>query len=189
MVVDAFSGAVIGEPPGEGAGPEPTLTVLDQLAWLIWPMEGLEDSEVGAFRVLEVNSAVTPEASERARSRGRSQSSSPTSRSCGASPSRFTPGVTWEPVSVEVSHVPAEKGCRRRGRPLLGPARSRRLERILLPFRCAHYPSRGHTRSRSSRSGSARIHICDHSARRRRHAGFATAAWSTLDESWSPLGG
>lgn len=50
----------------EEAGPDPALPPLEQLSWLIWPADGLEELlEGGAFRFLDVESSATCETSDR----------------------------------------------------------------------------------------------------------------------------
>ncbi|MFI8590730.1 hypothetical protein [Dietzia maris] len=138
VVVDAFSGDVIEDPASEDAGPDPALPPLPQLTWLIWPPGGLEELlEEGAFRVLDVDSAVTPVASDRGtitwtvtvkltdvqRLRRLATQAQPADAVFIASslavawqraadsfaPLRSIPGISWRPVSVDIAHVPARK--------------------------------------------------------------------------------
>ncbi|MCT1516839.1 hypothetical protein [Dietzia cercidiphylli] len=138
VVVDAFSGAVIEDPASEEAGPDPTLPPLPQLNWLIWPTGGLEELlEEGAFRVFDVESAVTSEAADRGTAtwtvtvkltdvqvlRRLATRAHPADVDliadslaaawlCAAdpfAPLRSIPGIEWRPVSVDIEHVPARK--------------------------------------------------------------------------------
>ncbi|AWH96400.1 hypothetical protein [Dietzia psychralcaliphila] len=138
VVVDAFSGAVIEDPASEEAGPDPTLPPLPQLNWLIWPTGGLEELlEEGAFRVFDVESAVTSEAADRGTAtwtvtvkltdvqllRRVATRAQPADAVLIASslavawlraadsfaPLRSIPGISWRPVSVDIAHVPARK--------------------------------------------------------------------------------
>lgn len=138
VVVDAFSGAVIEDPASEEAGPDPTLPPLPQLAWLIWPTRGLEELlEEGAFRVFDVESAVTSQAADRGTAtwtitvkltdvqvlRRLATRAQPADAVLIASslavawlraadpfaPLRSIPGIEWRPVSVDIEHVPARK--------------------------------------------------------------------------------
>ncbi|WP_347238989.1 hypothetical protein [Dietzia sp. CW19] len=138
VVVDAFSGAVIGDPASEEAGPDPTLPPLPQLNWLIWPTGGLEELlEEGAFRVFDVESAVTSEAADRGTAtwtvtvkltdvqvlRRLATRAHPADVDLFAdslaaawlraadpfAPLRSIPGIEWRPVSVDIEHVPARK--------------------------------------------------------------------------------
>lgn len=138
VVIDAFSGDVIEDPASEDAGPDPALPPLPQLAWLIWPTGGLEELlEEGAFRVLDVDSAVTPEASDRGTiawtvtvkltnvqllrrlaTRTHPEDADLIANTLSVAwqraadpfaPLRPIPGIEWRPVSVEVTHVPARK--------------------------------------------------------------------------------
>lgn len=138
VVVDAFSGEVIEDPASEDAGPDPVLPPLPQLTWLIWPTDGLEEIlGEGAFRVLDVDSAVTPETSDRGtitwtvtvkltdvqllrRVATRAQPadvdlianslSVAWQRAADSfAPLRSIPGISWRPVSVDIAHVPARK--------------------------------------------------------------------------------
>lgn len=138
VVVDAFSGAVIEDPASEEAGPDPTLPPLPQLNWLIWPTGGLEELlEEGAFRVFDVESAVTSEAADRGTAtwtvtvkltdvqvlrrlatRAHPADVDLIADSLAAAwlraadpfaPLRSIPGIEWRPVSVDIEHVPARK--------------------------------------------------------------------------------
>jgi hypothetical protein len=138
VVVDAFSGAVIEDPASEEAGPDPTLPPLPQLAWLIWPTGGVEELlEEGAFRVLDVESAVTTETYDRGTitwtvtvkltdvqllrrvaTRAHPADADLIANSLSVAwqraadsfaPLRSIPGISWRPVSVEVEHVSARK--------------------------------------------------------------------------------
>ena len=138
VVVDAFSGAVIEDPASEEAGPDPTLPPLPQLAWLIWPTRGLEELlEEGAFRVFDVESAVTSQAADRGTAtwtitvkltdvqvlrrlatRAHPADVDLIADSLAAAwlraadpfaPLRSIPGIEWRPVSVDIEHVPARK--------------------------------------------------------------------------------
>ena len=138
VVVDAFSGAVIEDPASEEAGPDPTLPPLPQLAWLIWPTGGVEELlEEGAFRVFDVESAVTSQAADRGTAtwtitvkltdvqvlRRLATRAQPADAVLIASslavawlraadsfaPLRSIPGISWRPVSVDIAHVPARK--------------------------------------------------------------------------------
>ncbi|MBC7305400.1 MAG: hypothetical protein H5T80_00455 [Dietzia sp.] len=138
VVVDAFSGAVIEDPASEEAGPDPTLPPLPQLAWLIWPTRGLEELlEEGAFRVFDVESAVTSQAADRGTAtwtvtvkltdvqvlrrlatRAHPADVDLIADSLAAAwlraadpfaPLRSIPGIEWRPVSVDIVHVPARK--------------------------------------------------------------------------------
>ncbi|MEH6380632.1 MAG: hypothetical protein V7768_02825 [Dietzia cercidiphylli] len=138
VVVDAFSGAVIEDPASEEAGPDPTLPPLPQLNWLIWPTGGLEELlEEGAFRVFDVESAVTSEAADRGTAtwtvtvkltdvqvlrrlatRAHPADAVLIADSLAAAwlraadpfaPLRSIPGIEWRPVSVDIEHVPARK--------------------------------------------------------------------------------
>ncbi|MFS4488166.1 hypothetical protein [Dietzia kunjamensis] len=138
VVVDAFSGSVIEDPASEEAGPDPDLPPLPQLAWLIWPTRGLEELlEEGAFRVFDVESAVTSEAADRGTAtwtitvkltdvqvlRRLATRAQPADAVLIASslavawlraadsfaPLRSIPGISWRPVSVDIAHVPARK--------------------------------------------------------------------------------
>jgi hypothetical protein len=138
VVVDAFSGAVIEDPASEEAGPDPTLPPLPQLNWLIWPTGGVEELlEEGAFRVLDVESAVTSEAADRGTAtwtvtvkltdvqllrrvatRAHPADAVLIASSLAAAwlraadsfaPLRSIPGIEWRPVSVDIEHVPARK--------------------------------------------------------------------------------
>lgn len=138
VVVDAFSGAVIEDPASEEAGPDPTLPPLPQLNWLIWPTGGLEELlEEGAFRVFDVESAVTSQAADRGTAtwtvtvkltdvqvlrrlatRAHPADVDLIADSLAAAwlraadpfaPLRSIPGIEWRPVSVDIEHVPARK--------------------------------------------------------------------------------
>lgn len=138
VVVDAFSGAVIEDPASEEAGPDPTLPPLPQLDWLIWPTGGLEELlEEGAFRVFDVESAVTSQAADRGTAtwtvtvkltdvqvlrrlatRAHPADVDLIADSLAAAwlraadpfaPLRSIPGISWRPVSVDIAHVPARK--------------------------------------------------------------------------------
>ncbi|WP_404850480.1 hypothetical protein [Dietzia kunjamensis] len=138
VVVDAFSGEVIEDPASEDAGPDPVLPPLPQLNWLIWPTDGLEGIlGEGAFRVLDVESAVTTETYDRGTItwtvtvkltdvqllRRLATQAQPADAVLIASslavawqraadsfaPLRSIPGISWRPVSVDIAHVPARK--------------------------------------------------------------------------------
>ncbi|MBS7549174.1 hypothetical protein [Dietzia massiliensis] len=139
VVVDAFSGDVIEDPASEEAGPDPALPPLEQLPWLLWPTDGLEELlEGGALTVLEVASAVTPEAADRGTftwtvtvkltdvqlPRRLATRAHPADADLIAdslavawqhaadpfAPLHSIPGISWRPLSVEVQHLPARKG-------------------------------------------------------------------------------
>ena len=139
VVVDAFSGEVIEDPASEEAGPDPALPPLEQLPWLLWPTDGLEELlEGGAFTVLEVASAVTPEAPDRGpftwtvtvkltdvqclrqlATRAHPADADLIGDDLAVAwqraadpfaPLRSIPGLSWRPLSVEVEHLPARKG-------------------------------------------------------------------------------
>lgn len=138
VVVDAFSGEVIEDPASEDAGPDPDLPPLPQLAWLIWPTGGQEELlEEGAFRVLDVERAVTTEIYDRGTitwtvtvkltdvqllrrvaTRAHPADADLIANSLSVAwqraadsfaPLRSIPGISWRPVSVDIAHVPARK--------------------------------------------------------------------------------
>jgi len=138
VVVDAFSGEVIEDPASEDAGPDPVLPPLPQLNWLIWPTDGLEGIlGEGAFRVLDVESAVTTETYDRGTitwtvtvkltdvqllrrvaTRAHPADADLIADSLAVAwqraadpfaPLHSIPGISWRPLSVEVEHVSARK--------------------------------------------------------------------------------
>jgi hypothetical protein len=108
----------------------------DALAWLIWPTEGLEPIlEVGAVRILEVDSEVEAESVDRGRltwavtvklidvqelrriaTRAHPEETELIADSLAVAwqcavdpfaPLRPVPGIAWQPGQVEVRHLPA----------------------------------------------------------------------------------
>lgn len=136
VVIDAFSGAVIEDPASQEAGPDPSPPPLGQLPWLLWPTRGLgELLEQGAFRVFEVTSDLTPQAPDRGAltwsvtikltdvhvlrrlaTRAHPEDADLIAGSLAVAwqraadplaPLRSIPGIEWQPLSVDIEHVPA----------------------------------------------------------------------------------
>ncbi len=118
------------------AGAEPTTRALDQLAWLIWPTDGMEAlMDADAFRIVSAESEVVGESAERGtatwsvtaklthvdRLRRLATQAHPDEAALIAdslalawqraadpfAPLRSIPGITWRPITVDVEHLPA----------------------------------------------------------------------------------
>jgi hypothetical protein len=134
-------------PDVEGAEPgsadvEPVNDAFDALAWLVWPTEGMEGAlEVGAFRILSVDSEVVAESVDRGTvtwtatvkltnvdelRRLAVQAHPDAAGSIEASlavawqhvadpflPLRSIPGTVWKPGQVDVEQLPAKAAGRR----------------------------------------------------------------------------
>ncbi|KAB7745585.1 hypothetical protein GA707_06665 [Nostocoides sp. F2B08] len=132
--VDADPGT--SEPQDEAPDGAPVDDPFDALAWLIWPTEGLEGAlEVGALRILSVESEAVPVSSDRGRATWRvtakltnvdrlrhvatqahpDQAAEISSSLAIAwqraadpfSPLRSIDGIAWMPGPVVVEHIPA----------------------------------------------------------------------------------
>lgn len=136
VVIDAGTRAVIEDPGLHDAGSDPAHPPFDQLPWLINPITGLQTlMEEGAFRIVDVDIAVTPESADRGTAtwtitvkltdvhalRRLATQAHPDDAELIAdslalawqraadpfAPLHSIPGITWRPVSVNIEHVPA----------------------------------------------------------------------------------
>lgn len=126
---------VVEDPSLQDAGAEPAARALDQLAWLIWPTDGLEALMEGAFRILSVECEVVGKSADRGmatwtvtvkltdvdRLRRLAAQAHPDEAALIAdslgvawqraadpfAPLRSIPGIAWRPVKVDVEHLPA----------------------------------------------------------------------------------
>lgn len=128
--------SVVEDPSRQDAGAEPAAHALDQLAWLIWPTDGLEAlMEAGAFRIVSVECEVAGESADRGtatwtvtvkltdvdRLRRLASQAHPDEATLITdslavawqraadpfAPLRSIPGIAWQPVKVDVEHLPA----------------------------------------------------------------------------------
>lgn len=135
MTIGSRADSVVEDPSLPGAGAEPT-HALDQLAWLIWPIDGLEAlMEAGAFRIVSVDCEMVGECADRGtatwtvtvklidvdRLRRLATQAHPDEATLIAdslavawqraadpfAPLRSIPGIVWRPVTVDVEHLPA----------------------------------------------------------------------------------
>lgn len=136
LMIGWSNDAVDEDPAPHEAEAKPVARALDQLAWLIWPTDGMDALiEAGAFRVLLVDSAVVSESADRGTAtwtitvklthvdqlrRLAAQAHPDEAASIADSlalawqraadpfaPLRSIPGIAWRPLTVDVEHLPA----------------------------------------------------------------------------------
>lgn len=136
VTIGSSADSVVEDPSLQDAGAEPAARALDQLAWLIWPTDGLEAlMEAGAFRIVSGECEVVGESADRGtatwtvtvkltdvdRLRRLATQAHPDEaalitdspavawqRAAGPfAPLRSIPGIAWRPVQVDVKHLPA----------------------------------------------------------------------------------
>ena len=135
VTIGSSADSVVEDPSLQDAGAEPAARALDQLAWLIWPTDGLEAlMEAGAFRIVSVECEVVGESADRGtatwtvtvkltnidRLRRLATQAHPDEAALIAdslavawqgaadpfAPLRPIPGIVWRPVTVDVEHLP-----------------------------------------------------------------------------------
>jgi len=136
VTIGSSADSVVEDPSLQDAGAEPAARALDQLAWLIWPTDGLEaPMEAGAFRIVSVECEVVGESADRGtatwtvtvkltdvdRLRRLASQAHPDEAALITdslavawqvaadpfAPLRSIPGIAWRPVKVDVEHLPA----------------------------------------------------------------------------------
>lgn len=141
VTIGSSADPVVEDPSLQNAGAEPAARALDQLAWLIWPTDGLEALiEAGAFRIVSVECEVVGEAVDRGTAtwtvtvkltdvdglRRLATEAHPDQAAlvpdslavawrCAVdpyAPLRSIPGIAWRPVQVAVKHLPARTAAR-----------------------------------------------------------------------------
>lgn len=137
VTIGSITDSVVEDPSRQDAGAEPAARALEQLAWLIWPTDGLEALiEAGAFRIVSVACEVVVDDSagrgtatwtvavkltDVDRLRRLATQAHPDDAALIAdslavawqraadpfAPLRSIPGIAWRPVKVDVEHLPA----------------------------------------------------------------------------------
>jgi hypothetical protein len=140
VTIGSSADSVVEDPSLQDAGAEPAARALDQLAWLIWPTDGLEAlMEAGAFGIVSVEREVVDESADRGTAtwtitvkltdvdqlRRLATQARPDEAALitdslavawqGAAdpfaPLRSIPGIAWRPVQVDVEHLPAREAA------------------------------------------------------------------------------
>lgn len=136
VMLGSSADAIAEDPSLQEVAIDPTIRALDQLAWLIWPTDGMETlMEADAFRVLSVECEVVGESADRGtatwsaavklthvdRLRHLATQAHPDDAALiedslalawqhaadPFAPLRSIPGIEWRPVAVSVEHLPA----------------------------------------------------------------------------------